>query len=506
MMQIGLNVFWDKTDFHPHSKIMLDSEARLDFAVCHINAVNKSLDDVCAIAENISDRFHTLGLPYIANFEQANFDRSCKGPDGFEWANHPDGTHRMVFPERMLKALNKNGNLLGILYDELEHMIINRNAGIGINARLNVFPLPEKPSVLNDGEELKRDLTPYVAQIKKCGVPRFAGEHVFPVMYHLFAASGITPNFKSQKESFSNVQYAIASGAALEYDTELWNCVDMWFMRRHPGHSAREMYNNLVFAYESGVSKVYVESSAAMVEGGTINEYGREFIRFTHEYHGKPRPFEISDLRPKIAIIRYDDTYWGQSGILLWKRILFGDERLKPGPRQKEYLHVFHLLTHGETCRGGINWGRFTPWSLRKHRSFASMGSVCVFDENVRSPKLESLELCFLCGEFISEETLKNIGSLVKNKGLVAVTTRRFLPSHVQSRCRRSPYVIPEGKGKWIVVKSFKSARLKRLLSGCLGKKGEIRLCFQNHECTLRISPDGDALTIANNLEKGMDK
>ena len=505
MMQIGLNVFWDKTDFHPHSRIMLTSDARLDFAVCHINAVNKSLDTVCTIAESISNRFHALGLPYIANFEQANFDRSCKGPDGFEWANHADGTHRMVFPERMLKALNKNGNLLGIIYDEFEHMIINRNAGIGIDAKLNVFPLPEKPSVLNDGEALKQNLKPYVAQIKKCGVPRFAGEHVFPVLYHLFAASGITPNFKSQKESFSNVQYAIASGAALEYDTELWNCVDMWFMRRHPGHSAREMYNNLVFAYESGVSKVYVESSAAMVSDGTINEYGREFIRFTHEYQGKPRSFGISDLRPKTAIIRYDDTYWGQSGILLWKRILFGDERLKPKRRQKEYLHVFHLLTHGETCKNGINWGRFTLWSLRKHRSFATMGALCVFDENVRSPKLESLELCFLCGEYISEATLKDIGLLVKNNGLVAVTTRRFLPSHVQSRSRRSTDVIPDGKGKWIVVKSFKSARLKRLLSGYLGNKGEIQLRFSDHGRKLRISQDGDALTVADNPEKEVD-
>ncbi len=504
MMQIGLNVFWDKTDFQPHSKVMLTSGVRLDFAVCHLNAVNKSPDNVCSIAESISDRFHALGLPYIANFEQANFARDCKGPDGFEWANHSDGTHRMVFPERMLKVLNKNGNLLGIIYDEFEHMIINRNAGIGINAKLNVFPLPENPSVLNDGKELIRNLKPYVAKIKSGGVIQFAGEHVFPVLYHLFAACGITPNFKSQKESFSNVQYAIASGAALEYDTELWNCVDMWFMRRHPGHSAEEMYNNLVFAYESGVSKVYVESSAAMVDGGSINEYGREFIRFTHEYQGKPRSFEISDLRPTMAVIRYDDTYWGQSGILLWKRILFGDERLKPGRKQREYLHVFHMLTHGETCKGGINWGRFTLWSLRRHRSFASLGSVCVFDENVRSPKLESLKLCFLCGEYISEETLKDVGSLVKNNGLVAVSTRRFLPSHIQSRSLRSVDVVSHGKGKWIIVRSFKSARLRKLLSHQLGNAGEIKLCFRDHERLLSISQDGNAFTVADNYEKEM--
>ena len=494
-MQIGLNVFWNKYELQKNSEIMLSSGAKLDFAVCHLNVIDKTMDRACEIAEDISDTFKKYGIPYIANFEQANFARNCKGEDGFEWANHPDGTHRMVFPERLVKALDKNNNLIGIIYDEFEHMIVNRNAGIDLNANLNVFPLPETASVLTDGEKLRRDLHSYASDIKEKGAKQFAGEHVFPVLYHIFASCGITPNFKSQKESFSNVQYAIAAGAAYQYDLELWNCVDMWFMRSHPGHSAKEMYNNMVFAYESGVTKMYVESSAAMVTNDQINAFGKEFIRFTQEYHGKQRSFGVEDLRPAIGIVRYDDTYWGQSGILLWKKILFGDERLRPNKKHKEYLRVFHLLTHGETCANGINWGRLTPWSLKKHRSFAAMNSTLVFDENVRKEKLESLELCFLCGEYISPETLDDIRMLVKENGLTVVTTARFLPYDLKKRYFFPIRVMKEGKGQWIVVKSFRSLRLKRLVGRWLGKKHELTLRFSEHESTLRISKDGEELT-----------
>ncbi len=493
-MQIGLNVFWDGSDFHDHSRIMLASGAKLDFAVCHLSVITDTLKDACKMAEGVSDAFKKLGLPYIANFEQANFDRECKGPDGFEWANHIDRTHRMVFPEAMLRALNKNENLIGVIYDEFEHMIINRSAGIAINAKINAFPLPETPSVLNDGAELVRNLKPYVADIKGAGVKRFAGEHVFPVLYHTFAKCGMIPNFKAQKESFTDIQYALAAGAALEYDTELWDCVDMWFMRTHPGHSPEEMYNNLVFAYESGVTRVYVESSAAMVDNGTVNKYGKAFIRFTEEYQGKPRDYEIADLRPQIGIIRYDDTYWGQAGILLWKRILFGDERLRPTKKQKEYLRVFHLLTHGKTCAGGINWGRFTSWSLRRHRSFAGMKSTVVFDDTVRKQNLTSLKLCFLCGETISEQTIDDVSELVKNNGLIAVTTKRFLPHHIKPGRFRAVETVSDGNGKWIIVRSFRSRKLKKLLTPYIGESGKITLDFSDHSTVLRISDDGDGI------------
>ena len=501
-MQIGLNVFWDGEKFHRHSEIMLSSGAKLDFAVCHLSVISETLSHACRIASDVSDAFKALGIPYIANFEQANFDRNCKGPDGFEWANHADGTHRMEFPEEMLKALNKNDNLIGVIYDEFEHMIVNRNAGIALNANLNVFPLPETPSVINDGSALVDDLQPYVEKIKKAGVKQFAGEHVFPVLYHLFARCGITPNFKAQKESFTDVQYALAAGAALEYGTELWDCVDMWFMRKHPGHSPEEMYNNLVFAFESGVSRVYVESSAAMTDGARINEYGKAFIRFTREYHGKSRSFEVSDLKPQIGIIRYDDTYWGQAGILLWKKIMFGDERLKPTSKQREYLHVFHLLTHGKTCAGGINWGRFTPWSLRRHRSFAGINSAVVFDDAVTKTKLQSLKLCFLCGETISAQTLEDISDLVKNNGLTVVAGERFLPPHIKARRCRAFDVIDDGKGRWIAVSRFRSANLKRLLAPYIGNPGEITLHFSDHSTVLQISKDGDRITPVSSYDR----
>ena len=173
---------------------------------------------------------------------------------------------------------------------------------------------------------------------------------------------------------------------------------------------------------------------------------------------------------------------------------MFGDERLKPSFKQKEYLHVFHMLTHGETCAGGINWGRFTPWSLRRHRSFASLRSTVVFDEIVRKQSLMSQKLCFLCGETISAQTINDVSDLVTNNGLIVVTTSRFLPAHVKSMHRRTVETVNDGKGKWIIVRNFSSNKLKKLIAPYIGDPGTITLDFSDHTTVLQISKDGDGI------------
>ena len=97
--------------------------------------------------------------------------------------------------------------------------------------------------------------------------------------------------------------------------------------------------------------------------------------------------------------------------------------------------------------------------------------------------------------EDISPETLDDIRMLVKENGLTVVTTARFLPCDLKKRYFFPIRVMKEGKGQWIVVKSFRDVWLKRLVGRWLEKKHELTLRFSEHESTLRISKDGEELT-----------
>ena len=182
------------------------------------------------------------------------------------------------------------------------------------------------------------------------------------------------------------------------------------------------------------------------------------------------------------------------SGIL-WKKILFGNKRLRPSRASREYIRVFHLLTHGETNKNGINWGRLTLWSLKKHRSFSSMNNAAVFDETVGRKTLESLKTVFLTGEYISPETLSDVEALVRENGLTAVTTKRFLPKRLLPQKKSGVSEIADGKGKWIVTPGFLRPALRKKLCSVLGNKGEIRLTFGKNEVCLKISEDGNGFT-----------
>lgn len=498
-MLIGLNVF-DKKVLSDHPAYVLPTEngTNIDFAVCHMDAMRYSMSEACAQAEAISKKLAENGVQLIANFEWQNGCAPTLGPDDFNWAEHEDGTHRLILPERYIASLLSGGNLAGMIYDEFEHVIININASIRLQTKgkvcLNAFAPAESGGALEQNELLCRQLHAYTDEFTQNGIPAMAGEHVFPVLYHLFARNGIIPNFKSQKESFTTVQFAIAAGAALQYGLPLWNCIDSWFMNTHPGHSPEEMEANLLFAYLAGVNRVYVESISPMEKDGALTPYGEKFIHFSNAYRGKERNYDISDFTPEIGVIRFDDTHWGASGIL-WKKTLFGNKRLRPKRASREYLRVFHLLTHGETNMNGISWGRLTPWSLRRHRSFASLNNAAVFDERVGRKPLESLKLVFLCGEYISPETVSHVEALVRENGLIAVTTKKHLPQRLRKHRKGIVSALPDGSGTWIVTPGFLNPLLKRKISPMLGKKGEIRLTFKNTEIRMKIAPDGDSFT-----------
>ena len=72
------------------------------------------------------------------------------------------------------------------------------------------------------------------------------------------------PNFKSMKESCTNLTFAVAAGAALEYGTELWTCVDLWYRQSFPGHSA-EAASPKAKPGASGMSRYISQSVTGIV-------------------------------------------------------------------------------------------------------------------------------------------------------------------------------------------------------------------------------------------------
>ncbi len=506
-LQIGFNTF----DSHVRSHSMdcdglIKKCGGVDFVVCHFDPGGEDLQTECEKAKAAAARLKELGVPFVANFEVQNFNDHVVTADGFDFANHADGTHRLELPEEYIRAIKEGGDLISVMYDEFEHTIINRNLSILLASRLKtdkpVFPPAFTDKMRVQGETLSRQIGEYVQTLKDRGAPAVSGEHVFPVLYHTFARNGMILNFKSQKEIFTNVQFAIAAGAALEYGTPLWTCVDLWFMNTFPGHSAEEMYYNLLFAYLAGADRAYVEASNAFVSNvngeEAFNAYGEAFSWFVSQFRGKDRGYNVQDYKPQIGIIRYDDTFWGQGTTpVVWRNELFGNPNVKPGKQNKEWIKAFRLITHGETTRGGLAWDRVEPQSfLRKHRSFASMNGAAVFDDRVAPEKLASLKLCFLCGEYISEATLQGVKKLVHENGLTVVTPKRFAPAGVRSTVHAAYREVPDGKGKWIVCEDLYDRRLKKSIAPFLGSKGEMTFTFGDKTIRLAISKDGETFSI----------
>lgn len=499
-MHMGVNTHINKvSDGNAQFECVRDC---VDFLVCHTDPHRETLEKSIENNKKSRDLLESAGIDYIINFEFQNFIYDPKCPDGTKWSLNTGEIHRLAIPEKYMSFLREGSHFKGIEYDELEHAIINENLSIIIASKGKikkpVFPLSDDADPLEQGKLLENQLREYADEIKKSGAEIFIGEHVFPVLFHTFARTGITPNFKSQKESVSNIQFATAAGAALEYRTPLWNCVDCWFRNTNPGHSADEMYNNLVFAYYAGVNNVYVESTSVFTDGDKPNEYAEKFRQFSKEYRGKDRDYDIHDYLPEIGIIRYDDTYWGQGDPFVWKNMLFGNKKIKPDGRSKEYIKIFSMLTHGETPKGSFSWDKVSPHSLSRHRSFVTLNSTAVFDDRVTEETLKSLKLCFLSGIFISEETLKAVENLVKENGLTVVTPKRFAPAHILKKAEAEYNEITDGKGLWIVTDDIAGKRVKKKIKPFLGNKNEIRLTFENREVIMKISPDGNGISIIN--------
>ena len=500
-MKLGFNAF-DPHVLGGAPKYTLPLGCGADLVLCHTDPL-----PVNGLAgENKAARLASVladaGVEFIANFEFQNV-RGAVDAAGHDWTRAPDGCHRLTPDPAFIGALGSRGNLLGVTYDEFEYAISTRNLSLWWGNKLRfgapVFPPLKTKDPLAQAAELDRALAAYVREIKAAGAPAFAGEHVFPILYHTFARAGMIPNYKAMKESCSNLQFAVAAGAALQYGAPLWSCADLWFRQTFPGHTPEELYQNLVFAYLAGADLAYVESAPALVKNGRLTAHGEAYARFARAYRGRPRAYHAADYRPGIGIIRFDDTWWGQNAF--WDRGLYGNGRLRPNAADREWLTAVDTVTFGESGKASFNLNRIDGTLLRGHRAFCSMNGLAVFDAYVRKETLASLRLVFLCGRYVSDATRADVEELVREQGLTAVVPPRFLPERLRGGLRGGFAELPDGAGTWLAAGRFDDARLKKRLASFLGRKNEIRLPFAQGTVALRLSPAGELLDAGPDAE-----
>ena len=494
----------------------------VDFVIYHYRAPQGSVEDEVEKMDKLGKDFQQAGLKVIVNVECGNWNLEIKTTEGTVWTPQPGNLQLFKFPSAVLKSLGQSEAVWGIQYDELEHSQITRNLSITLR-----HPGIERVSLVETtgmdfktaDEAVYQSAKTLVSECRSHGVPDVFTEHVWPVLYHNFARAGIIPVYKQMKENWSNVWASCAMGACLQYNQELWACLDFWNYNTYPGHSAETLWANLLFAYWAGVDKAYVESvgnhTYELIDNNydqiQLKERGETLSRFAKEYvPAHPRPYTFRDITPEIAIIRFDDTAWGQSpdtycaseyrGEMItyhWKDWLFGAYDLNTSAESEEWIKAWHTLTHGMVKQGSLSWNALNVYGETPYRCFAPVNFPVVFDDQVTKKHLKGLKLAFLCGLYMSEQTLKDVTSLVEKEGLVVVTSKRFAPDKFGSQYSTGVKSFNDGKGKWIITDDMASDQLKELVAPWLGKDDEIVLRFKgNNIITMKISNDGNKLTV----------
>ena len=98
-MKIGFNTFdGDVLEARPSFTLPAESGKGVDFVLCHFDPQRFPLAQATKAAEQAAAILKEKGIDFIANFEFQNFDRVSNYGD-YDWANRPDGTHRLNLPK-----------------------------------------------------------------------------------------------------------------------------------------------------------------------------------------------------------------------------------------------------------------------------------------------------------------------------------------------------------------------------------------------------------------------
>ncbi len=416
----------------------------------------------------------------------------------------------------------------GVLIDELEHirLLFPQFAPI---AREDMLADPTRFTDLQTAHrETFNGYRQLYDRFRTQGAPQVTATHVWPELLHTAARAGMIPCPKICKEFYSSVSLAIGMGAALQYGRELWVDTDMWYFALVPGHPPEEVWCNLLLAYWLGADLVYLEGSGYNLlpagRQGTpfalmnqidparyqLTPHGEMLKRFCRTYlPAHPRPWSFRDVRPDMAIIRFEDTDFGQRS---WgAEGLYGTKALQPDRDTSAWLGLWNVLTHGHTGTDGLAYFKpsvrhpvasdayhqtVTPsWNTdpasAEHRFFVPLNGAVVFDHQVEYERLQSIPLLFLTGKHVSDNTLSAIRRCV-DAGAICVAWGPLVQRHGFTQWTRGVRVWRSGRGRWVLTDDFGAPAAVREYRRFLGRSDTISYRFGARRVTLTRQSDND--------------
>ncbi|RRJ94959.1 hypothetical protein Ga0100231_012120 [Opitutaceae bacterium TAV4] len=481
------------------------------------------------------------GVEYIFNLENANWlerKRYVPGENLFEpW----ERTHLYLLPDEILAKFSKMPGMKAVCYDEIEHMQLTNSRfmkrdGTGDYPALVDTTAMQLPEAYDALVARMVELHDHHARFNIAT----SVELVWPVMHHLFARAGWAISPKILKESWTPVPVAMALGAAVEYagtGTDVWINPDLWFRGHYPGHSVDAMRSALVYGHWLGASRVYQENMdfvntrdvilhpdvnnnidyskavqgrhhpdadgwlGSLVQFSSDKEYqltpyGVAFRDYARDYRPhNPVPYTWRDARCRVAIVRFEDSNWGQRQS--WFRDdLLGSKIVHSTPDTEAWFGIWHRLSHGVIPKEGLSYHINSVKNSQMPRFFVPAPPTLVFDHRVGDEHpdfdFKGAKILFLTGtDLITDATHALVRKRVRS-GLTVATLPHLAPPDVRKKFEqvsvsgKSEYEVRDGSGRWIVARDFLGPQVAAALKPLLSPPNELQHDFGKHKLVIR--------------------
>lgn len=450
-------------------------------------------------------------MSFFVNQEVTNYTKEGDILDekGNDILAHHGNTHRWDITGELLKDAAANKEFRGVLYDEAEHGQMRReantNGGDDSHASKGIHPYfaaTDGMSLEEAHQAVYRSAKAVAENYRKMGVVPMT-EAVFTAMQLIFARAGFDIGIKLMKESLDPIYGAIGIGAAKQYGREFCAAPDLWGFTwgkpdTFPGHPPEELKASLLYAYWIGSTRIFVENIRGLTEKKTVNgisryeptEYGKVYQWFVKEYvPSHPRSYTFRDIKPDIAILRFDDSDWGQKNSRFSDN-LFGAANLHTSPETSAWFKIWNLLTHGQSSEETISYNSKGYQGI-PHDFFYPLNGVVVYDHLAGEKELEGLELVFLTGVKISPRSLKAVQNFVQ-KGGFCISLNSLAPAEYLN----GSGVVKEGTGRWLFVKDFNSGEVRKEIAPYIGKPDEISYRIGSQRLIIKKGKDRNDINI----------
>jgi hypothetical protein len=444
-----------------------------------------------------------------------------------------EGTNRYDIPDAALLEAAATGRLIGVLYDEPEHLQINaaqyRKDGwfphwgnVDSAHSSSSSADSDHSSRLNHARELMtKTVETRVKQVQAVlanaagtmitdstgsalanaplagllNVPVLS-EQVFPVLFHAQARGGMAPCPKIMKEEFQSLQLATALGAAKQYGLPMWICADLWgpdvgawFTRTpgFPGHSPEEFASALRLGYFMGPSHLFTENADGLLTYGANGfrntEFGDVWQQFVREFvPAHPLKWTHQDAAADIVVIHSDDSNYGQN------ERPFGIRELTMPKESQSVFQIWHLLSHGTIPAHGNNM-HIPGYDFPRHElkrqyaaeQFPLRSGVVLPDKPNVHPLFYPTNNVLVYDGFVQEHQLGNprlilvAGTSVSDETLLAVRKRAEAGAVVIV----AEWLLPAdwrssqrfvNDGVWLPTSDFLTENVKELAAPYLGQ------------------------------------